>query len=123
MSTTMILTPQAVFRVTCAGCNSMRSGGAFLSRTEAQALASQEQPACSICGSVCRSMYWVFEERPDPIATVRQVHPYAYCRPPLATGIPWAVMHHPEDHFYGAPIAEGPTEAAAWLAAAEGVCA
>ena len=123
MSTTMILTPQAVFRVTCAGCNSTRSGGAFLSRTEAQALASQEQPACGICGSVRRSMYWVFEERPDPIATVRQVHPRAFALPPGALCGQWSIIPHANSSPLDWPMAKGDTEAAAWLAAAERVCA
>ena len=60
---------------------------------------------------------------PDPIATVRQVHPYAFALPPCpANGRPnWSVYPHAE--WPPDSIAEGPTEAAAWLAAAERVCA
>ena len=59
---------------------------------------------------------------PDPIATVRQVHPRAFALPPCpANGRPnWSVYPHAE--WPPDSIAEGPTEAAAWLAAAERVC-
>ena len=125
MSIPMIRTPQVTIRIDCAGCGALAEHhtAGFLSAQARCDRMDAEGWACPNCDGTEPRISVAVAMLPDPIATVRQVHPYAYCRPPLAAGAPWAVMHHPADHFCGAPIAEGATEAAAWLAAAERVCA
>ena len=121
MITPMIRTPQLVFRVSCA-CGGTDQGG-FDNYPAACAAKERliKSGANCICGGNAWGIYWRSEWLPDPIATVRQVHPYAYCRPPVGPGFAWAVMEHAAAPW-GPVIAEGPTEAAAWLAAAERVC-
>jgi hypothetical protein len=122
MSTTMILTPQLVFRVSCA-CGETDQGG--FDNYPAVCAAKQrliESGANCICGGNAWGIYWRSEWLPDPIATVRQVHPRAFALPPGARCGQWSIIPSANSSPLPYPIAEGATEAAAWLAAAEGVC-
>ena len=121
MSTPMIRTHQVATRLQCNLCGVWLSGR--LSYVEALASRAAMNPwKCEeSCGGTQIEVKHYMAILPDPIATVRQVHPYAYCRPPVGPGFAWAVMEHAAAPW-GPVIAEGPTEAAAWLAAAERVC-
>jgi len=122
MSTPMIRTPQLVFRVSCA-CGGTDQGG--LDNYPAACAAKErlvESGANCICGGNAWGIYWRSEWLPDPIATVRQVHPRAFALPPGALSGGWLIIPSANSSPLDWPIAKGDTEAAAWLAAAEGVC-
>lgn len=120
----MIRTPQVTIRIDCAGCGALAEHhtAGFLSAQARCDRMDAEGWACPNCDGKEPRISVAVAMLPDPIATVRQVHPYAYCRPPVGPGFAWAVMEHAAAPW-GPAIAEGPTEAAAWLAAAERVCA
>jgi len=127
VSTPMIRTPQLVFRVDCQ-CGEYvykfsSYHAAILERDRLRVVGLQEaEDACECRGSAW-SVGWYVEWLPDPIATVRQVHPHAFALPPGALSGGWLIIPSANRSPLPDPIAEGPTEAAAWLAAAEGVCA
>ncbi len=127
MSTTMILTPQAVFRVACqCGENVHKFSNyhaAIQERDRLRIVRLQEtEDACECLGSAW-TVDWHTEWLPDPIATVRQVHPRAFALPPGALCGQWSIIPHANSSPLDWPMAKGDTEAAAWLAAAERVCA
>ena len=119
----MINTPQLVFRVSCP-CGGTAQGG-FDDYLAARAAKERlvESGAKCICGGNAWGLYWRSEWRPDPVATVRQVHPRAFALPPGALCGQWSIIPHANSSPLDWPMAKGDTEAAAWLAAAERVCA
>lgn len=123
MITPMIRTPQLVFRVSCA-CGGTDQGG-LDNYPAAHALKERliESGANCICGGNAWDIYWRSEWLPDPVATVRQKYPRAFALPPGALCGQWSIIPSANRSSLPDPIAEGATEAAAWLAAAEGVCA
>ena len=121
MSTPMIRTPQVAAMLQCNLCGVSLSER--LPYAEAMAAKAAMEPwECSpSCGCVAIHVALSIRLTLDPIATVRAKHPHAFALPPCsANGRPnWSLYPHAE--WPPDPIAEGPTEAAAWLAAAEGV--
>ena len=118
MSTPMIRTPQVAATLQCNFC------GVSLSKrlpyAEAMAAKAAMEPwECSpSCGCVAIHVALSIRLTLDPIATVRQVHPRAFALPPGALCGQWSIIPSANRSPLPDPIAEGATEAAAWLAAA-----
>ena len=118
MSTPMIRTPQVAAMLQCNLCGVSLSER--LPYAEAMAAKAAMEPwECSpSCGCVAVHVALSIRLTLDPIATVRQVHPRAFALPPGALCGQWSIIPSANRSPLPDPIAEGATEAAAWLAAA-----
>lgn len=121
MSTPMIRTPQVAATLQCNFC------GVSLSRRLPYTVATSTRAAMEPwrcderCGGTQIDLTLSIARLPDPIATVRAKHPRAFALPPGALSGGWLIIPSANSSPLPYPIAEGPTEAAAWLAAAERV--
>ena len=125
MITPMICTPQVTIRIDCAGCGALveHHTAGFLSAQARCDRMDAEGWACPNCDGKEPRISVAVAMLPDPIATVRQVHPRAFALPPGALCGQWSIIPHANSSPLDWPMAKGDTEAAAWLAAAERVCA
>ena len=125
MITPMIRTPQVTIRIDCAGCGALveHHTAGFLSAQARCDRMDAEGWACPNCDGKEPRISVAVAILPDPIATVRQVHPRAFALPPGALYSEWSIIPDAAVSPLPKRIASGATEAEAWAAAAERVIA
>ena len=118
MSTPMIRTPQVAAMLQCNLCGVSLSERLSYAEAILTRAAMEPWKCDESCGGTQIEVKPNIAMLPDPIATVRRIHPRAFALPPGALSGGWLIIPSANRSPLPDPIAEGPTEAAAWLAAA-----